>query len=273
MSNILIFSHIGLGDQLIMNGYINYIFETQNINNLCLVARKFHMKTLNHLYKKYIDQNRFSFFFFEDDSENVFLDKKPFNTKITLNNTEYSIHSFGVASDTRYFLDNFFWVDSFYIQAGLDPIIRFSYFRFPDDLSESLNNYNRLLKLINNQKYILIHDDPSRGHHIDRNKLVDILTKNSTFDLPIIYLGFDRYNFNLVADINNIYIENNTFNLDSVLNYYHIIKNCEEGHFMESSIIFIANNIKDTNSKYYCHDYIRNGSAKKILNQKFTIIY
>jgi len=268
--NIIVFSHIGLGDQFVMNAYINYLFLNNIPELVYLVAQKSHQNTLEHMYEKYIKSNNLKLYLFDKGEDVLFLDKKEFNSIVNLDNKEFRIHSFGIASNKCFYSQTIFWADLFYVQAGLTPNIRFDYFRFPDNLSVSEQNYKSLMNFINNQDYIVVHDDPSRNHYINPNKLINILQFNETINLPVIYIGLKRYSYKLVDGLNNPILDNSIFNTDSCLNLYHIIANCREGHFMDSSLISIANNIYNTKGKYYCHNYIRNSDTFKLLNPKIN---
>jgi hypothetical protein len=48
---VVVLPHQGLGDQLIMNGYINYLASNADIESIILIARSYQKKTLEHLYQ------------------------------------------------------------------------------------------------------------------------------------------------------------------------------------------------------------------------------
>jgi hypothetical protein len=136
--NILILPHLGLGDQLIMNGYINYLFKVNNVDLIYLVCRSIHKGTIEHLYKKYIEDNKLYVICMDcNNTEIHHLKNREFNSDIIYNNILFKIHSFGTESNNMTFLSNYFWVDSFYIQASCNPSIRKDFFHFPKDLELS----------------------------------------------------------------------------------------------------------------------------------------
>jgi hypothetical protein len=286
MENIIIFPHIGLGDQLIMSGYIHYMFTRKNVNLIYLVTRNIHTSTLEHLYEDYIRSNKLSFICIDNTSSIHFLKNKQFGSDVMYNNIPFKIHSFGLESNNVSFLHSYFWADSFYIQAGCDPLIRNTFFKFPSNLKDSEYNYKLVMKLINNSEYVVIQDDPSRGLSLNYTKVKEVLLNNKTSDLPVIYLGINRYKYSLIDGLNNIVLESSSVYNDgfmyadgnsstveyrtgdtlyaqnSLFNSYHILKNCKEAHFMDTSTAIMASYITDKTGTFYLHNYLRPHSEK-----------
>jgi len=255
--NYLILYHLGLGDHIVMNGYIHYLLRKHNTERVCILAMNNKSKdTLEYLYS---DCDRVSMHYFNNDSDPVFsmVNRKKFMSTCVFNNREYHILSFGLHSeDGSIYIDNNTWASSFYIYAGVDPSIMYKCFTLPLNMNESKNKYNTLIDTIQNKKYILIHDDPSRERMLNENTVKRILEKNNNINLPVIYLGINRYNYPLIAGLNNILNVDNIVNCKSLLDYYDIIKNATECHFMDSSIMCLTDQIVNSTSLLYSHLYI-----------------
>jgi hypothetical protein len=113
----------------------------------------------------------------------------------------------------------------FYMQCGLPFDFRWSKFKAP-----RYRDVEDKLKAILNprDKYIFVHDDPSRGFEITRDKIQS--------DLPII---------KPVPGLT-----------DNILGYYELISNAEEVHCIPSSFFtWIDSFIKD--KPCYLHQYLR----------------
>lgn len=91
------------------------------------------------------------------------------------------------------------WIDSFYLSDNVNPLIRYTNFILPKYIDFSKNMHSRLVEIIKTNKYILLHDDPSRGRPLNYDIVKKIIHENGNQDLPIIYLGLNRYNFPLIA--------------------------------------------------------------------------
>jgi len=265
MSNIFIVPHLGIGDQLVMVGYIYYLLENIGDNSIYILARFIDKNSLEHLYEEVYNKRVF-FIYFNTESEKIII-----KNQLTLLKNVH-IQYFGYESNNYTFINNYFWADSFYLQAGVDPSIRFNNFKFPTNLNISKQNYIKLLEIINNKEYILLHDDPSRNYNINHDIIVNILTQNNTLQLPIIYIGLDRHLYPFINNTINITLNNNIFNIDSILNLYHIIQNCKEGHFMDSSIAILADYIPNKKGTMYSHIYVRNKCTRKLYSNKWKFI-
>jgi len=263
--NIIVLPHQGLGDQIIINGYINHLLLDESINNIILIAKIYQEKTLRHLYS---DSPRVSFYWIEAESESTCdeewsnipllksINKKPFNSKVVINNETYSLHTFGMHSDIKSFIiKGRNWADSFYLRADVDPSLRYTLFKPPSNLELSKNLYMLLKEQIQTDKYILVHDDPSRGRVIHPGLVKSILDINSTKDLPVIYLGKNRNNYPFIEGLHNIGLDE-IFSSGSLLNLYHIILHATECHFMDSSIACLTDTMDNKDTKLYLHYYL-----------------
>lgn len=263
--NIIVLPHQGLGDQLIINGYINHLLLNTDIEHITIIAKQYQEKTLKHLYS---DTTRVSFFFInlsnEMCSDDIWttipllrvINKMPFNTTLYINDKLYYLHTFGMHSNLMPFvIEGKNWADSFYLRAGVDPSLRYTLFKLPSNLERSNYLYTLLKEKLQYDKYILIHDDPSRERVIRSELVKKILEENSTLDLPIIYLGKNREKYPFIEGLHNIELSD-FFSNGSLLDLYHIILNAAECHFMDSSIACLTDTMDNVNSRLYLHYYL-----------------
>ena len=161
------------------------------------------------------------------------------------------------------------WATAFYLSANVEPSIRYTHFKLPKDMSCSKDKYKQLLNKINNNKYILIHNDPSRGRFLNDDLLKEILQTNGHLDLPVIYCGINRYNYPLVPGLNNVESVADIMTCNSLLDYYDIIINSTECHFMDSSLSSFTDQIENLNTLLYGHLY---SSHLTVRDQDITVI-
>jgi hypothetical protein len=261
----LFLGHQGLGDHIVMNGLIHSFIKSQieNIEELCIIAQNNHCrKTLEHLYSDY---PLVTFYWItpspSECEDPVFLQlhKKPNLTRVQYNNLEYVGINFGFHStfmmDLSKVPDTVSWVDYLYMSPlNLSSQIRFTEFRLPSDLSVAQKKYEAFVKTIGSGGYVIIHDDPSRDRNIDQEIVRTILKQDAMSDLPVVYLGINRYSYPLVTGLNNKDV-GDLFISDSILDFYYILKHASACHLMESCISCLVD-CSYINTKLYMHSYI-----------------
>lgn len=261
--NYIILNHVGLGDQIVMTGYTHYLLEKENTAKICiLVHNNYSKKSLIHLYSDY---NQVSFHTFNNDLDNIFsiVNRKPFMSQCIFNDEIYNIINFGFHSENPNIYNKLYnqtnWATAFYLSANIDPSIRYTHFKLPKDMSCSRDKYNKLVEKINTNKYILVHNDPSRGRFFNENNIKEIITNNGHIDLPVIYCGINRYNYPLIEGLNNVEGVADIIMCESLLDYHDIIINATECHFMDSSISSFTDQIGNSTALLYGHFYATHG--------------
>jgi hypothetical protein len=261
---IIVLPHQGLGDQLVMNGYINYLASDPDIESITLIARSYQKRTLEHLYE---DTPKVIFSWDIHESESVaYVETKNilmkrvngmrFGDMITINDEPFIVHTFGFHSTIHSFVvPGRNWVDSFYLRANVDPSLRYSMFKIPKNMLKSKSLYESLIEFLGGTKYVLIHDDPSRQRFITADLVKKELARNGTRHLPALYLGKNRYNFPLIEGLNNIKLPE-FFITESLLDLYDTIYNATECHLMNSSISILTDTMNNSNTKLYVHHYM-----------------
>jgi hypothetical protein len=276
--DFLVFPHLGLGDQIIMSGFIHYLLESQHINSIVIIAYdNYQNKSLNHLYS---DCPKVSFLRIEHPNGRFSpyihnLNGMPFQTPVLLNEKKYYLLNFGVHSQFRSaYVKGYSWADSFYIQGNLDPKFRFSYFKLPSNMINSDKLYERVINKTG-PKYILVNDEPKTNRNLHGKFIRRLLEESGNANLPVIYLGLNRYNYPLKDELNNIDVSKE-LECDSLLDLWKLIQNAVECHLMDSSIACMTDLIKDSNAKLHLHDYATetvDPSHSVFINRPWSIWY
>lgn len=261
--NILFFPHQGIGDQIIMNGCVHFLREVMKPNEIKIITKKnYSVSTLQHLYS---DFPSITFYFVQSESDTILddplirhINNKPFGYNIELDSKVYSLANFGSHSQNpQYEIPGKSWADAFYMRAGIDPTIRFRMFQLPSNMARSKAMYQNLLEKIKTNQYILVADDPSRNRKIDTQLFHTILEKNKNRELPVLYLGFNRYSMPLQPNVFNIDVSE-IFQTDSILNYADILQYATECHMVDSSLACLMDVLPLAPKHIYLHMYATN---------------
>lgn len=209
-----IYHHWGLGDHIICNGMVRHYYETDN--DIRLFCNKRNVSNIEYMYR---DLNKIELHPFDYDDECV--------KYIKDNHIEKDLIEIGHKKCNRS-LNISFDMD-FYRIAGLDFSIRFKKFYIERDHKKEDEVFNKLNS--NNEKFIFVHDDPSKGYSINISK---INTKYKVIRNDMQFLVF---------------------------NYIKLIERAEEVHFMQSSFKELICSYMLEQPKLYQHNYVRNYNA------------
>jgi hypothetical protein len=223
-----LYHHLGLGDHIICNGMVRHFYKM--FGSLGIFCKH---TNYNNVKAMYSDLPNLNIITVHEDSE-----------------ADYIMHNEGIAQDTKkvgfnllsnYIPPHTFDV-AFYIIAGLDFQVRFDDFYLPRNIDREIEVYNELNP--NNEPYIFVHDDKSRGFSIDTNKLPSNI---KIIENDIKYGLFDMLT---------------------------IIERAEEVHVMQSSLKDLINSFKFDKPKFFLHNYVRGygDDANSIGLNKFEII-
>ena len=155
-NNLILYTHLGLGDQIICNGLTNYISKSVGTVHLPVFKRNF--DNINFLYS---ENSNVNLFLVDDNNEKDSIKEYAKKNKLQILNIGFNKikkQSFNTA---------------FYNQLGLDYQISFDYFYTPKDtvkqklLEEHLFEYYKIDK---SKRYNLIHSTSSRATHPLRRK-------------------------------------------------------------------------------------------------------
>ena len=158
-NNLILYTHLGLGDQIICNGLTNYISKSVGTVHLPVFKRNF--DNINFLYS---ENSNVNLFLVDDNNEKDSIKEYAKKNKLQILNIGFNKikkQSFNTA---------------FYNQLGLDYQISFDYFYTPKDtvkqklLEEHLFEYYKIDK---SKRYNLIHSTSSRATHPLRRTKID----------------------------------------------------------------------------------------------------
>lgn len=123
----------------------------------------------------------------------------------------------------------------FYTDAGLDYECMYSKFFVLRDFQREQSLYDAVMKHLGTDKYIVIHDDPNRGIHID-DGLVECPNGVVKF-----YIGKNRF----------------PVQSETIFDYRMILEKCVAFHGFNSNIPFLIDLWKIPVEKKFLHSYAR----------------
>ena len=263
--------HLGLGDHFVMNGFIHHLLENDP-EEIKLVCKKHNESTVKKMYDGY---NQVKLYTVKDMNE-IHPNDNPLKIIQEHVQNGYKYIGFGVHSFNNKYLElDKSWANCFYLQYNLDPKMRWNKFKFPKDTSLSLQIAQELVSKIGS-KYIVLHDDPSRGFILNYNKVKELLEKDGMLDYPIVYLGKDRYKYPLIPGANNPDILNILEKTETLYDYCYILGNASSCHMMDSSIALLLDFIgSHEHQKKYMHEYAKVGeilSTDGLFQQKWELL-
>lgn len=225
---LTILGHLGLGDQIVLNGLIRHFAETEDC--VIIFSKKSHVPSVEFMYKDIADKLRI-----------ISLEGNP-TTDDMLKHAEGKILPLGVHSIDHNTFSNIIigpyskymnWVCLLYIQAGLHPNTMYKKFKVVRDKSRELKPPDK--------PYIFIHDDAQRGRDIKVETDKEIYRPAVSKVNPDGSFQFDNFN---------------------IFDYLTIIENASERHMMNSSYNWLIEimGIGDKNTNFFhlnvgAHDY------------------
>lgn len=252
--NIFILHHLGLGDQIMLNGMVRHFLEEHNVKLLCKYT---HKSSVEFMYKD-VPKNKLSFEFVETtDSATIWNIAKKHNEKE--NYKVLALATYGVSDDAWRFFTNLNgtdftnWAHGVYIQAGINPMYMYTKFKVDRDPLREQDLFDKYE--LANKRYIFIHDDK------DRNQLN---TRHRT-DLEIF-----RPHSQLI-DSKGVFFKCDDSN---IFDFIKILESAEEVHCMNSSYNWMIElmKINDKSKNYFhtwlAHPYIPVRSVKTVFTQE-----
>ena len=204
-----IYHHLGLGDHIINNGMVRHFYNKYGA--IKLFAKLHNVKNVQYMYR---------------DLENLqvvgFKSDKKINSYIKKTRVDCIKIGF---SDMYKLIPELAFDKAFYKLAGLNFSVRFDEFYFQRDYSKEKKVFDALNPT--GEKYVFVHDDPTRGYSINLDKVKT--------DYKII-------------------MNDKQFN---VFDYLTLIENAEEFHFMQSSFKELICSYKLDKPTLYQHNYVR----------------
>lgn len=247
MKKFLILGHLGLGDQFLMNGLVHYLRKNQDPQTILIVCKNPMKSTLEKLYEDWPSIQTLAV---QDDK-----DISPVfgaNTDVLQQYKDdgFQILFLGVHSGTNVYksLHPSCWAHGFYMQYGIPYWIRYSEFQLPQQNSASQALYQSITQQIG-PNYILIHDDPARDLILPYEEIRQTIQQKNYQELPILYLGKDRYNQPLLPHANNPNIPLLT-HVETVLEYCTLLYNATACFMMDSSLAILLDLLRPPTNQY-----------------------
>lgn len=208
---LYIYHHLGLGDHIICNGLVRHF--KKSYEKIYVFCKPHNFENVKYMYR---------------DDPNILI--LPIGEDYDVVNY---INDNNIESKTLKVGFNNLWVNNpstfdigFYNSANIPFNIRFTDFKIIRDYERENYVYNELNP--DNQPFIFLHEDQTRGFLLDRKKIksnLKIIENNTNY-------GF----FDLLG----------------------LIEKAEEVHIMQSSFKDLINSIEFKKPKFYYHRYVRN---------------
>lgn len=217
---LCIYHHLGVGDIIDCNGMVRFIADNSSFEKINIFIKSQHADMVKYMYRDnkkihivpitagHWDPN-------EGKEVEDFVKKDPDRALQVIGHQFYD--------ESLEKSKNINCWEQFYMLANLDLNVRWDYFHLEEDEKLQKELYDRLNP--NDEPYIFIHDDPSRGYEVDRKKV------NS----------------------NNLKIITNDIS-ENMFHFVDIIKRATEIHCMESSFKSLVELI-GTPAKMYFHNF------------------
>jgi hypothetical protein len=192
------------------------------------------------------------------DLDDLYPQEDPNSKIVNLLSKGYGYLGFGVHGPNRQYLElDKSWAACFYKQYGVDPSLRWSKFKYPKDMSNSLQLAKKVISEVG-PDYIILHDDPSRGFNLNAAYVIEKLIDDKCDKMPIIYLGKDRYKYDLIEGCVNPILDIQT---ETLYDYCHLLANARACHMMDSSVALLLDFLPEVNihQKRYMHEYAKVG--------------
>ena len=239
--NILLYTHLGLGDAIICNGFVNYLSLKLKKKIQLIIDHKFFV-SLNYLY-----------------SNNPGVELIPIETD-EVNNADKSVMEIYSKTGEKalkvgfsYFPGMKFY-KAFYKQLGIPYRYSYKYFYQPRDQKKEDKLLNSLINYydVDPKKYNLIHSDAS-----------------SALDEKSKKIGFsDNFKIRLENNNTSIFVEKKSDIYGNLFLYNKVAENANQIHCVNSSFCHFIDRIESNQNLYY-HNL---RGSKLDLKKKWNIV-
>jgi hypothetical protein len=192
--------HLGLGDQIMLNGMVRHFAETDTV---AIIVKRCHEESVRFMYRDISD--RVELILVDTTNPQVIWSK--------VKGDVIALATYGIDDNGWTFMTQgqgsvmTNWAHGVYIQAGINPKYMYSKFKVDRDTSKEFK--------IDNENYIFVHDDP------ERDRVIDVKTDK------FIYKPQSK-----VIDNNQEFFKCERPN---IFEYLGVIENADEVHCMNSS--------------------------------------
>lgn len=175
----LFYHHLGLGDHIVHNGMIRYIYsKLDSDDELYIFSKEHNLKNVKYMFR---DIDRLKVIPVKDDGDAMYI-----------YNSFEGVKFNNMLSQEDHIKYNTLCDDIFYLKMGIDPDVKKTFFHIERDLDLENKCFN---ELVHSKDYIFIHEDDERGFLIDRSRI--------TNNLPIVKSDVKYGFFDLLKVIEN----------------------------------------------------------------------
>ena len=251
MKKAYILHHLGLGDHIACNGLYRYL--SKKYDQLILPVKPHNYDSLSRML---LDLNNVQLKPLSDHGTTPEEDMIYYgNMLLNFSNLKYSHEtcdiirlghygaSFNITSECRF-------DEAFYNQLNIPFVESWDGFQVPRDISSEKSLFNKICGHGNEEKYIFLHEDPSRRDLINRALIES--------DLPVITPGLSKQHVLGQDDGINFF------------DYRYILENAKEIHCIESSFSIFIDRI-NTVAKKNLHVYTRYSQAPPTLKSDWNV--
>ncbi len=248
MKKFLILGHLGLGDQFLMNGFVHFLRKIENPDTILVVCKTPMKPTLDKLYSDW--STTIQTLPVNDDHEISPLFGANPAVLQSYKDQGFQLLLCGVHSGSNLYrtLHPSCWAHGFYMQHNVPYWIRYSEFLLPQENPASQALYQAITQQIG-PNYIILHDDPQRDLILPYDEIRQTLRQIKHHDLPILYLGKDRYKHALVPTANNPNVES-LLRVENVLDYSTLLYNATACFMMDSSLAILLDLLQPPPHQY-----------------------
>jgi hypothetical protein len=225
---ITILPHLGLGDQLIINGLVRHFVEQDDVT---IFVKHSHERSVAFMYRDLGARVKIIRLEKDDTEMFTYVRTHPDQCGRIL---ALGVHGMSGTDFQRILYDPYTsWLCAFYFQVGLNPNTMYRKFGVDRDRSREFPAPD--------EPYVFVHDDEQRGRVINPDTKLKVVRPN------------------ISKFIGNGAFEDDGFN---IFDYMTIIENAQERHMMNSSYSWLVElfNIGDKASNFFhmstgAHDY------------------
>ena len=167
--DLLIHTHMGLGDHLVLSGMIRKIAESNDDKKIFLITRDDIHDNVELLYSdiEQIIPTNISFYPKLGQMYNLSDLDSPWRTTARTYAEMMDLNLVTIGYHNHRGM--YFWDQSFYDSMEIDYNVKYEYFKIPENILEASEQkyQTHFLNLVDNKEFVFLHDDPKRNYKID----------------------------------------------------------------------------------------------------------
>jgi hypothetical protein len=238
-----------------MNGFVHVFLNQFQAEEVLLLCKKHNESTVAKMYEEYPQVTLYCV----DDVFDFFIRDDPMARVRQFAELGYQYVGVGSHSgDPNYLKLDPCWANCFYKQYQMDPTIRWTHWRLPKNIPHAESNLTAIVNALG-PDYVILHDDPSRNFVLQYEAVKQLMKKDGTESLPILYLGKNRYKYPLIQGFNNPEIHD-VIQVETLYDYALLLMNAKGCHMMDSSVALLLDFLPCRQDQMrYMHEYAKVG--------------